>query len=201
MIRIRTTALALIAPILTAGLATGCSDTRALPAGTGLAVSLDREVGPRSASPGDAVEGRLVADLAAGDRVVLREGAVFVGRVTAVQQRDDRRPWAMAMTFDSVRVGGRTVALPLEITGVEARAASDSGGAARPGGAPAAGSGGLTGEVVGARAGAALLRRSVIQAEGEAVVLGTASAPAVLPEGSRVDLRVSRRSEVPAPDG
>lgn len=175
-----------IAAALAAGLAAGCADTRPLPAGTGLAVHLDREVGPRTSRPGDALEGRLVADLAAGDQVVLAQGTVLVGRVTAVQERDDRRPWAIAATFDSVRIGERTLALPTEITGVEARAPEREGA--------------LVGEVVGARAGAALLRRSLIQAPGEAIVLGTGSEPAVLPEGSRVELRVSRRAEVPAPE-
>lgn len=186
-----------IAAALAAGLAAGCGDTRPLPAGTGLAVHLDREVGPRSARPGDALEGRLVADLAAGDRVVLAQGTVLVGRVTAVQERDDRRPWAIAATFDSVRIGDRTLALPTEITGVEARAPEGEGAGA--GGS--AGADALAGEVVGARAGAALLRRSLIQAPGEAIVLGTGSEPAILPEGSRVELRVSRRVEVPAPPG
>lgn len=191
-----------IAATLAAGLAAGCTDTRPLPAGTGLAVHLDREVGPRTSSPGDRLEGRLVADLAAGDRLVLAQGTMLVGRVTAVQERDDRRPWAIAATFDSVRIGDRSLALPTEITGVEARAPEGEGaGAGGAAGPDASGSGPLVGEVVGARAGAALLRRSLIQAPGEAIVLGTGTEPAVLPEGSRVELRVSRRTEVPAPPG
>lgn len=189
--------LALIAPLLAAGLAVGCGETHLIPAGTRLVANLGSEVGPRTSSPGDALEARLVANLAAGDRVVLAEGTILVGRVTAVQERDDQRPWAISMTFDSVRVGDETLALPTEITGVEARAPESVGEG--PGGAPAADAGGLTGEVVGAREGAALLRRSLTQASGEAIVLGTASEPAVLPAGSPVEFRVRRQTEVPMP--
>lgn len=126
---------------------------------------------------------------------------MFIGRIRAVQERDDRRPWAVPMSFDRMRVGGRSVAVPLEMIGVEARTPSDSAAAARPGGAPTAGSGELTGKIVRARTGAALIRRSAIQADNDAVVRGTASAPAALSEGARADLRATRWCKIPATGG
>lgn len=188
MLDFRRTSLALLAPLLLAG----CADTVTVPAETRLVAELGARLDPASDSVGAPLEARLTGDLAAGDRVLLAEGTALLGRVTAVQARTERLPWAVAIAFDSVRVAGRTHAAPLEVTSVEARPRA---------GDDAEADGGLLGEVVGGRSGAPLLERRTLEAAGQAVVLGTRDEPAVLPAGARIELRVTAPTELPAPGG
>ena len=195
MLDLRRTLLALLAPPLLAG----CGEQVTIPAETRLVAELGSRLDATADSAGAAVEARLTGDLAAGDRVLLPRGTVLTGRVTAVQARTERRPWAVAIAFDSVRIGGRGHAVPLEVISVEARPPAGDDGAPGAGGAPAGG--GLVGEVVGGRSGAPLLQRRTLEAPGQAVVLGTRDEPAVLPAGARIELRVTAPIELPAPGG
>lgn len=86
----RVLTLLLLVPALLAG----CSEANSLPADTRLLAELDSDVDPRADSAGVALEARLVSDLAAGERVLLARGTALLGRVTAVQARGERLPWA-----------------------------------------------------------------------------------------------------------
>lgn len=172
-----------------------CSDAVTLPRGTRLVASLDGAVRPDSVSVGDTVRARLAGDLEGAEGVLVTEGTLLLATVTAVQQPRGQWPSVIRLDFGQAEIGGTRHALPARIVSVEARPADDDGDAA-----PDAGMS-LMGSVLGGRADAALMQEEVARAGGSAVALGGEAPSGYLPDGGRLELEVTARTELPPPGG
>lgn len=181
------------AAALVALLASACSDPAVLPPETRLVANLTAELDPDSASVGDSLTAELAADLMAGDRVLLEEGTPIHGTVTALQPSEGRWPAVVNLHFTALEVAGERHPLSSRVASVEARV--------RGGGDDAAVGDGLIGDVAEGRSGAALVRPQIQKEPGTSVVVGTEAENGYLPEGARIELVVTARTEVPAPGG
>lgn len=186
-------------PLLLVPLVTACgSDAVTVPTGTRLTVELSTRVDPGSTPPGTEISARLAGNLAAEDRVLIPAGAVLRGRITAVQQADERLPAAVKLDFRLLETGNATDSLAARIVSAEARTPDDSDGTEGANGTET--TRGLAGTVVEGREHAPLVGPELSEGRGTAVLLGTDARPAHLPEGARVELELTEPLEVEPPN-
>jgi len=165
-----------------------CSDRVSVPSGTTLLVETETRIDPDSVAQGDDVVARLAGDLQGSDGVLIREGAIFEGRITAVQEARGQWPFVVKVAFDSIRVRGVASPISAEIGSVSPRTPEDVTISETD----------LIGSVVAGRAGAALLRPDIAEAEGTGVALATEAQSTPFLRGSRMELRLTAPLEVPA---
>jgi hypothetical protein len=165
-----------------------------LPVGTTLEVQLDQTIGASETHVGDRFTAHVVNPVVAQNgTTVVPAGAVVVGRVTGVEpSRDPTRPALVRLDFDSLRVNDRSVPLTatVERTALPGRSNDDL--------LKKAGTGAAVGGVLGAVLGRGDLKDIVVggalgAAAGSVISLGTQSADARLPAGTRLVLRNERR--------
>jgi hypothetical protein len=170
------------------------ANARALPAGTTLEVELDQPISATQTNVGDRFTAHVAkAVVAQNGAVVVPEGAVVEGRVTGIEpSRDPTRPALIRLDFESLRVGDRSYPFnaSVERTAIPGRRNDDL--------AKKAGTGAAVGGVLGAVLGRGDLKDIVVggaigAAAGSLISLGTDSAEARLPAGTRLVLRNTER--------
>jgi hypothetical protein len=92
-----------------AGIAASQTTTASPPAsmmikpGTALVAELSKSIDAKKAKAGDAVKARIVQDLLAGGRIVIRRGAKLIGHITEARANGQEQPKAvLGMVFDRV---------------------------------------------------------------------------------------------------
>lgn len=167
--------------------------TRTAPSGTTLALRLNETLSTETSSVGDGFTATLTAPVRAADGTVLiPEGAVVRGRVTAVQPSTRAGQTALIkVAYESISWGGRSH--DLNATLVEAPVQRDQrttrGEQATTIGVGAA-AGAILGQVIGRDREATLAGAAIGAAAGTAIALGTADVDAVLPAGGRMVIRL-----------
>lgn len=172
---------------------------RTAPVGTTFAVRLDETLGTDRNAPGDGFTATLTDAIYGGDgRVVVPAGATIRGRVTHVDRSDRVGETAVIkLAFESVAFGGESY--PLQGSVVEAnperrnRTSGKTTAAKIAGGAAA---GAILGQVLGKDTESTLKGAVVGAAAGTAIAMGTADVDAVLPQGSRMVVRLDAPIEV-----
>ena len=165
---------------------------RVVASGTPLTIVLKQAVSTKTAQPEDRVVAELAEDVVADGDVLLPAGSEVLGRVvTSVRSGRVKGRARLVVSFDRIRVDGRT--LDIDATRFDVTADSSKGKDAKiAGGAAAAGA------VIGAIAdgGEGALKGGLIGgAAGGAAVLATRGKEVELPAGSRyqIELRKSLR--------
>ena len=167
--------------------------TRTAPSGTTLALRLNQTISTETSSVGDGFTATLSSPVRASDgSVLIPEGAVVRGRVTAVQPSTRAGQTALIkVAYESISWGGRSY--DLNATLVEAPVQRDQrtgrGQQAATIGAGAA-AGAILGQVLGRDREATLAGAAIGAAAGTAIALGTADVDAVMPAGGRMVIRL-----------
>lgn len=196
--------LALLATLPLAALAGCAAGAEELPvaSGTEFSATLDQRLSTKGASAGDAFTATVAADVVDDEgRVVIPAGATLHGEITDLRDEgSEENPAYLQVAFNSVEVRGGSVPLSAEVTDVNPRTASETHDeAAKIGGGAAAGA--LLGALVsGGDAGGTVAGAAVGAAAGTAITLGTAHQHAYLPAGSRIGVRLTESTKVPAPE-
>lgn len=165
---------------------------RVVAAGTSLPIVLEAGLTTKTAKPEDRVVAELAADVVVDGDVLLPAGSEVSGHVvSAVRSGRVQGKARLVVSFDSIRVGGKT--FRIDATGFDVTAGSSAGKDAKIAGGAAAG-----GAVIGAIAdgGEGALKGGLIGgALGGAAVLATRGKEVELPAGSRykIELRKSLR--------
>lgn len=198
-------ALAALAALPLAALAAGCGATAEdvpVASGTEFTATLDQRLSTKANTEGDAFTATVASDVVNDEgQVVIPEGATLHGEITAVRDEgSEEEPAYLQVAFGDVEMRGASVPLSAEVVDVNPRRESETHDeAAKIGGGTAAGAllGALVsdGDAAGTVAGAA-----VGAAAGTAITLGTAHQHAYLPEGSRIGVRLTEQTRVPAPE-
>jgi len=162
---------------------------RVVDAGTELPIVLREAVTPKTAQPEDRVVAELAEDVVQDGDVLLPEGSEVLGRVvTSVRSGRVKGRARLVVSFDQIRVGGRTYRI--DASDFDVTAESSKGKDAKiAGGAAAAGA------VIGAIAdgGEGALKGGLIGgAAGGAAVLATRGKEVELPAGSRYKIELTR---------
>jgi hypothetical protein len=176
--------------------------TRTAPSGTTLALRLNETLSTETSSVGDGFTATLSSPVRAADgSVLIPEGAVVRGRVTAVQPSTRAGQTALIkVAYESISWGGRSY--DLNATLVEAPVQRDQrttrGQQAATIGAGAA-AGAILGQVLGRDREATLAGAAIGAAAGTAIALGTADVDAVMPAGGRMVIRLDTPVSVTTP--
>jgi len=162
---------------------------RVVASGTPLTIVLKQAVSTKTAQPEDRVVAELAEDVVADGDVLLPAGSEVLGRVvTSVRSGRVKGRARLVVSFDRIRVDGRT--LDIDATRFDVTADSSKGKDAKiAGGAAAAGA------VIGAIAdgGEGALKGGLIGgAAGGAAVLATRGKEVELPAGSRYKIELTR---------
>lgn len=162
------------------------------PEGSTFRIVLNQELSTRTSQPGDLFTARVADAVTDGRRVVIPEGAIVRGQVTAVQESGNRGEQAiLKLAFSEVSVDGATYPLRASIVQAnpESRSRTSTGErAAKIGGGAAAGA--ILGRVIGGDTRGAVVGAAVGAAAGTAITMGTEDVDAVLPEGSEMTIRL-----------
>src|SRR5687768_4733661 len=167
--------------------------TRTAPSGTTMALRLNETISTETSSVGDGFTATLTSPVRAADgTVIIPEGAVVRGRVTAVQPSTRAGQTALIkVAYESISWGGRSY--DLNATLVEAPVQRDQrtgrGEQAATIGAGAA-AGAILGQIIGRDREATLAGAAIGAAAGTAIALGTADVDAVMPAGGRMVIRL-----------
>lgn len=161
-------------------------------AGTTLQAELGQEISTRKNDPGDPFTATLAAPVVQGRQVVVPEGAVLRGEVTASEKSSKPGdPAALTLHFSAIEFDGERYPLTVTVTEVQPRMekrASTKKNAARVGGAAAGGA--VLGKILGDGAKSTIIGGVAGAATGTAIIMATKDADAVLPAGSPVTLRL-----------
>lgn len=180
-----------LAGCATAGPPVG-DDVFMVPEGTEMTAALDQRISP-DIEQGEEIRAYLTEPVTNAGREVLPEGTELRGRVTAVQHAgsDGSEADVVKLNFDQVEVDGDVYPVRTTITEVNPDDRSDTEAedvAAAVGAGAIAGA--ALGRIIGDDDESTLIGAAVGAAAGTAIVLGTAEEQTVLPEGSRVQLRL-----------
>ncbi len=172
-------------------------DEVAVAADSVIGIQLDSAVSTRTARLEDPVEARVIRDVQVGDRVAIPSGARLRGSVVLVEAGGRLRSASrLGVRFHTLLMDdGAEVRLSTETIYREGKSAGGDS-VAKIGGAAVAGS--ILGAIFGGERGAAI-GGSIGAAGGTAAALNGEAEPAVLPAGSRLTVRLSRRVFVMAP--
>ena len=187
--------------VVLAGCAAGAEELP-LATGTELSAELDQPLSTKEASAGDAFTATVASDVVDDQgRVLIPAGATLHGEITDLRDEgSEEKPAYLQVQFTSVEVRGGSVPLTAEVTDVNPRTESETHDeAAKIGGGAAAGA--VLGALVsGGDAGGTVAGAAVGAAAGTAITLGTAHQHAYLPQGSRIGVRLTEETKVPAPE-
>lgn len=161
-----------------------------VPEGTALKAELEDRLSVQDSEEGDEFHATVDEAVVRGGTEVVPAGALIHGRVTAVHRSTgDDDPNILKLHFYRLDIRGESY--PLEADLVETNPESSTGEDLAKIGAGAA-AGAIVGAVLGDERGA-LIGAAVGAAAGTAVALGTRDRSAVLPRGSRIELRTTER--------
>ena len=190
----RSTALAsALAIIITPGLSVA-SSPNLIPPGTRATLALKGWLSSKDAHVGDTFEAWLVNDISVEGQLVVPAGAIFVGRVAAVQPAKSRsRGGELTLIFDKLVSGdGRSAGAPATVTGLVEGEQTDG----KDNTAKNAGVGGAIGGVLGAIVGGSTgLLVGLVVGAGGGMVAGRGK-EVTLPEGSQLLVKFDRQVEV-----
>lgn len=165
----------------------------AVPAGSVVPVRLDQQLSTSGNAPGDPFTATTLAPLRdEAGREVIPAGAVVRGSVLAVDDAEEAGETSMlVLGFESVSAEG--VRYPLRGTVIEAhperrKPTATRGTAAKVGAGAAVGA--ILGQIIGKDTEATVIGAAAGAAAGTAIALGTRDVEAVLPEGSRMTVRL-----------
>lgn len=169
--------------------------TATVAAGTSVSLTLDKELSTRTHRKGDRFTATVTRPVIEGSRVLIPEGAIVRGTVTAVQKKDGDRPPMLKLDFQSIEVRGETVPLAATLTSANVETQREMKGEGKKiGGGAAAGA--LVGGLLGKNVKSAVIGAAVGSAAGTAVTLITREGHAVLPTGSALKIELDRSLEV-----
>jgi len=172
------------------------ADSRALPSGTTLDITLDQEIGTKASKVGDTFSGTVTKDVVATNgEVAVPAGSKVFGRVTGLDNSDHAgEPAAIKVDFERIEVRGTSHQLSARVTAtnLQTRGADTREETLRK-----AGVGAAAGAVLGAVLSGGDLQKILIggalgAAAGTAISLGTGDVEAVLPAGTRMTLQTTR---------
>lgn len=165
-----------------------------IPPGTRATLALKGWLSSEDANVGDTFEAWLVNDISVEGQLVVPAGAIFVGRVAAVQPAKARsRGGELTLVFDKLVSGdGRSAAAPATVTGlVQGTQTEGKDNTAKNAGIGGA-IGGLLGAIVGGSTG---LLIGLAVGAGGGMVAGRGK-EVTLPEGSHLLVKFDRQVEV-----
>lgn len=190
----RSIALASALALLSAPSLSAAPNPSLIPPGTRATLALKGWLSSGDARVGDTFEAWLVHDISVEGQLVVPAGAIFVGRVAAVQTAKSRsRGGELTLVFDKLVSGdGRSASAPATVTGLVAgvhtegsdNTAKNAGIGGAIGGVLGAIVGGTTGLLIGLAVGA-----------GGGMVAGRGK-EVTLPEGSQFLVKFDRQVEV-----
>ncbi len=169
------------------------TESAAVASGTTVWLSLGQPLSSKTARPGDPVTARVLGDVTADGKVVIRDGAMVRGKITQVEEAG-RVKGRASLAFQFTEVETVRGNLPLSASLVEGSVqapASKARDATKIGLGAAAGA--ILGEIIGdnAAAGAA-----IGGAAGAAIVLSTKGAELVLDAGTELQVALDEPLEV-----
>ena len=190
----RSIALATALAIFAAPGLSAASSPSQIPPGTRATLALKGWLSSKDANVGDTFEAWLVNDISVEGRLVVPAGAIFVGRVAAVQSAKARsRGGELTLIFDKLVSGdGRSAASPATVTGlVEGTETEGKDNTAKN-----AGIGGAVGGVLGAIVGGSTgLLIGLAVGAGGGMVAGRGK-EVTLPEGSQLLVKFDQQVDV-----
>ncbi|HET7322087.1 MAG TPA: hypothetical protein VFI96_06305 [Longimicrobiaceae bacterium] len=167
--------------------------THTAPAGTMFAVRIDQEISTKSYQPGQTFTATLTEPLVASDgSTVIPAGATVRGRVTQAEESGRAGEKAtLGITFTSSSYGGNSY--PIEGAALNAPVKlvtrdSNLEKAGKIGGGAAIGA--ILGQIIGKNTKSTVAGAAIGAAAGTAVAIGSADVDAVIPAGSRVNVRL-----------
>lgn len=164
-------------------------------AGTTISLTLDRELSSAENRKGDTFSATVSAPVIEGSRVLIPEGAVVRGTVTALQKAEGDKPPMLTLDFESVEVRGEQLALAATLTSAEVETDKEMKGEGKKIGGGAA-AGGLVGGLLGGDVKGALIGAAVGSAAGTAITLATREGHAVLPADTPMEIRLDESLRV-----
>lgn len=169
--------------------------TATVAVGTSISLALDEELSTDTSEEGDRFSAIVTRAVVEGNRVLVPEGSIVRGTVTAIQKHDGDRPPLLKLDFATIEVRGQSVPLTATLTSANVETSKemkDEGKKIGGGAAAGAIAGGLIGgDVKGAAIGAA-----VGAAAGTVVTMVTREDHAVLPAGTAMEIRVDESLNV-----
>ncbi len=171
-------------------LSTTPADSRVLPAGTTVEVTLDREIGTKSSKVGDTFTATVQKDIvAANGEVVVPTGSKVHGKVTGLNNSDHvGEPAAIKIDFERIEVRGQTHPLSAKVTATNLQT---RGGDTRDETLKKAGVGAAAGAVLGAVLSGGDLSKILLggalgATAGTVISLGVGDVEGVLPAGTKM---------------
>lgn len=169
--------------------------TATVAAGTTVSLTLDQELSTAANRKGDSFTATVSAPVIEGSRVLIPEGAVVRGTVTALQEARDDKPPMLTVDFESIEVRGESSDLAATLTEADVETNQKMKGKGKKIGGGAA-AGGLVGGLLGGDVKGALIGAAVGSAAGTAITLATQEGQAVLPAGTPMKIRVDESLQV-----
>lgn len=171
------------------------ADSRALPSGSNLTMTLDREIGTKVSKVGDTFSGTVeTAIVASNGETVVPSGSKVYGKVTGLDNSDNLgEPAAIKVDFERIDIRGQSYPLSAKVaaTNLQTR-----GGDTRSETLKKAGVGAAAGAVLGAVLSGGELSKILLggalgAAAGTVISLGVGDVEAVLPAGTRMTLQTT----------
>jgi len=190
----RSTALTAALAILFAPGLSAAQSPHLIPPGTRATLALKGWLSSEDADVGDTFEAWLVSDISVEGQLVVPAGAIFVGRVAAVESAKSRsRGGELTLIFDKLVSGdGRSAAAPATVSGlVEGTQTEGKNNTAKNAGIGGA-IGGVLGAIVGGSTG---LLIGLAVGAGGGMVAGRGK-EVTLPEGTQLLVKFDQQVEV-----
>lgn len=170
-----------------------------VPTGTTFAMRLNQELSTRTNTVGDPFTATLSDPIVTGDgTTIVPAGATVRGRVTAVNKSDHVGETAVIrLAFESISFDGRSYPLQASVveTNPEKRTRQTTKEQAAKIGAGAA-AGAILGQVLGKNTESTVKGAVIGAAAGTAIAMGTSDVDVILPNGSRMVIRLDAPIEV-----
>lgn len=169
--------------------------TATVAAGTSISLALDEELSTKTNQKGDSFSATVTRAVVEGNRVLIPEGAIVRGTVTAVQKEDGDRPPLLKVDFATIEVRGQSVPLAATLTSADIETEKEMKGEAKKiGGGAAAGA--IAGGIIGGGVKSAAVGAAVGAAAGTVITLVTREGHGVLPAGTAMEIRVDESLNV-----
>jgi hypothetical protein len=169
-----------------------------VPQGATLQVRLDRSLGADTSKEGDRFSATVQSPLVGGNGdIVVPVGTVLNGHVSQLKRSSHvGEQAAIALAFDSIRVGGRESPIDAEVVATDVKGGTPEGGRAGVGGAIGGAAGSVLGAIFGGSWGAAFLGGVLGAATGTLIGLGTGDVDPKLPAGTQLSVRTTAPVQV-----
>lgn len=163
--------------------------TATVAAGTRISLALDEELSTNTSQKGDIFSTTVTRAVVEGNRVLIPEGAIVRGTVTAIQEHDGDRPPLVKVDFTTIEVRGHSVPLTATLTSATTETSKEMKDEGKKiGGGAAAGA--IVGGLIGGNVKGAVIGAAVGAAAGTVVTMVTREDHAVLPAGTAMEIRV-----------